>query len=639
MTVVVLGVGAAITFAAGWQLLQARDNLTEVRVAAREATDALEDGRVQAATDSLNDAHRLAADAEAGLRHPFVQPLTVVPIVGRNITAVTAMAEAAGQLADGGRLISAELASLPDGLATFAPQDGAIPVGTVQDLAPHLRHARARVRAADETLTRAPATLLLEPVATARSAAVIETDQLLNTIEAATALANHLPGFLGASEPRRYFFGAQNPAELRGTGGFIGAYTTVTVDQGRLSFDEFQTVTELDTVPISDIEPPSPSFAARYDRYGGAGFMQNINMTPDFPSAAAAIRRLYETQTGETLDGVIVADPFALAALLRVAGPADVPAIGQVDADQIVEVFSNEAYEHMRDSDARKRVLGDIAAAVLERFLDSPPSEDPMAGLTTLADAVAPGHVLLHSAHSHEQAAFDAAGISGRLGTDSGDFLAVVVNNAAGNKADYFLSRQVSYDVELHEDGVAEGTARIALDNGAPTEGEPAPVIGPHRDGFEPGENLSLLSVYCPSACALHEFQRAGMPAAVSPEKELGQQVYSSRVALPSGAATELTHRWTVGDAWEGDTTSGRYRLTFQNQATVQPAPLAVMVTVPEGMEVTAVSPGATVDGDQVTWTGEAADLGTLSVHFQRPVIPALMDRITAIWNRSITLR
>lgn len=49
---------------------------------------------------------------------------------------------------------------------------------------------------------------------------------------ARSALAEHLPGFLGAKESRRYLIGAQNPAELRGTGGLIGAIGELTVHDG-----------------------------------------------------------------------------------------------------------------------------------------------------------------------------------------------------------------------------------------------------------------------------------------------------------------------------------------------------------------------------------------------------------------------
>ena len=46
-------------------------------------------------------------------------------------------------------------------------------------------------------------------------------------------LAQALPSLLGADKPAEYLLLAQNPDELRATGGFIGAVGVLTLDQGR----------------------------------------------------------------------------------------------------------------------------------------------------------------------------------------------------------------------------------------------------------------------------------------------------------------------------------------------------------------------------------------------------------------------
>ena len=51
-------------------------------------------------------------------------------------------------------------------------------------------------------------------------------------LHAGSLILDGLPSFLGADGPRRYLFGASNPAELRGTGGLIGAYAILTMDRG-----------------------------------------------------------------------------------------------------------------------------------------------------------------------------------------------------------------------------------------------------------------------------------------------------------------------------------------------------------------------------------------------------------------------
>jgi Protein of unknown function (DUF4012) len=79
---------------------------------------------------------------------------------------------------------------------------------------------------------------------------------------------------------------------------------------------------------------------------GAAGrFWTSINVMPDFPSVAQAILNSYEAATGERLDGVILADPFAEAALLEATGPVQLPGYDvEIDADNVVAFTTNEAY-------------------------------------------------------------------------------------------------------------------------------------------------------------------------------------------------------------------------------------------------------------------------------------------------------
>src|SRR5437588_207502 len=54
-------------------------------------------------------------------------------------------------------------------------------------------------------------------------------------LRAASAWLALAPGLMGATHPAQYLFVWQNPAELRATGGFLGASDLVTVDRGRIS--------------------------------------------------------------------------------------------------------------------------------------------------------------------------------------------------------------------------------------------------------------------------------------------------------------------------------------------------------------------------------------------------------------------
>ena len=54
---------------------------------------------------------------------------------------------------------------------------------------------------------------------------------------------------------------------------------------------------------------------------------------PDFPSSAATSGALYRSATGQVVDGTLSIDPYALADLLGVTGPIDLPGYGTFNSE------------------------------------------------------------------------------------------------------------------------------------------------------------------------------------------------------------------------------------------------------------------------------------------------------------------
>src|SRR5690606_21157684 len=128
---------------------------------------------------------------------------------------------------------TAALAQLPGGLAALRPRDGAVPLAQLERLAPVVRAADARVDAAAADVEALPRTWLAEPVAAALQEFETVVAGPAAALDTGAALLATMPDFLGGSGPRRYLVAASNPAELRGTGGFLGAYAPLTLHPGR----------------------------------------------------------------------------------------------------------------------------------------------------------------------------------------------------------------------------------------------------------------------------------------------------------------------------------------------------------------------------------------------------------------------
>ncbi|HYV02817.1 MAG TPA: DUF4012 domain-containing protein, partial [Actinomycetota bacterium] len=213
-----------------------RRDLERARSALERGRDQLLAGDATAAAASFEDGRALFSNAAHGARGPAFRATSWLPIAGRTVDAVLGIAEAGARTAEGANVLAAALAEVPGGPAGLAPSNGVFPIHRIAPLAEAAKEADVLMMKALSGLEEAPDSLLIGPVGPARRTAEEELQELSDRVHAASAVLQGLPGFFGADGPRKYFFGAQNPAELRGTGGLIGAYSILRIDDGRFHF-------------------------------------------------------------------------------------------------------------------------------------------------------------------------------------------------------------------------------------------------------------------------------------------------------------------------------------------------------------------------------------------------------------------
>ena len=259
-----------------------------------------------------------------------------------------------------------------------------------------------------------------------------QADRLSTDLDGVASLLQGAAVFGGAHGPQRYLVLAQNPAELRGTGGLWGAYAIMTLDHGRAHVSSARPTQTLRDFPAGRVPTPSEDYARNYAQYGAAGSWQNMNMTPDFPAAAQAALANYALGEGTHLDGVFAVDPFALQALMEVTGPIRVPGAGLISADNVVDVTTNRVYTTLPAATQRKDLLGSAAAAVFARFLSM--DEQGIARLHAISGAVADGHLRIYSTDPTVEGGLAALGADGALAQLGGDITGVTVVNGSAEQ-------------------------------------------------------------------------------------------------------------------------------------------------------------------------------------------------------------
>ncbi|MHB8468115.1 MAG: DUF4012 domain-containing protein, partial [Acidimicrobiales bacterium] len=369
----------------------------------------------------------------------------------------------------------------------------------------------------------------------------------------------------GDGHARTYFLALATDAELRGSAGLIGNYGELTTDDGRLTLSRFGRIADLTTRAPQHPDGLGwdPEFVATYRGALEGSLWLGLSISPDFPTVADAIEKLYPRSGGRSVDGVIAIDPIGLAALLQVEGPITVPLWPDpLSASTIVQVLLHEEYNAFMSETTRVEFLSEVTSAVVSRVRAT-----NVDSLTALAKALAPAvvgkHLLMASTRVDEETGLKELGVAGALPPVVDDALAVFTTNATANKIDWYLRRSITYDATVGGDA-ERAVLTVSLTNDAPAAGQSQAVIGTlYFPALAPGTSRLILSILTPltGVGATVDGRRISLAVA----HELGRNILSLGVDVPSGG-TRLVRIELTGSRRAGD-----YQLDIGEQPTSTP--------------------------------------------------------------------
>ena len=530
--------------AIGWLAfrgIQLRSALLAAQSGLTQAVGVAGSGKVEAFSDAQKQASEDVSRARRAAEDPLWRLVSEIPVLGRSFvvageaTAVVAMIvdEVLPPLLDGG-------AQLQEGQLLV---DGRVDLALLAGLAEEVAEAERKARAAQAAADRISSRYLPPPVSNARQDLVAQVRDLSAGLTTSREALNLAPAMLGTDGPRRYFLAVHNNAEVRGTGGLVGAYAVLRADAGRLSLEKVGTNQDFRTAPAPVVDL-GPDFRERYDRDFARSYWSAAVLTPDWPSAAQIMAGLWRKQGGGTLDGVLGVDPVAMAEILAVTGPAQV-AGRSISALNVVDFVMRDEYAQFADDSAeRKEVLAELARGLYEKVSAGGYSAPAM--LAAMGRAGGSGHLQVWSARPEEQSVIAPLRASGALPAEEGPYLHVVSNNAAGNKIDYYIRRRVSY--VRTAPGLA--TATVVLTNTVDPTAVPPIVIGRLDEPtfpVEPGQTRQLVSVYAGVGQSVLRMFVDGVEASADLGTErghgVGTVVVEIRPSRPTVITAEVTDR------------------------------------------------------------------------------------------------
>lgn len=537
--VVALGLGAWLAYTVN----AAYTYLDQAREHAQAAKTALLTGDTQKADTSVSDAVRTSAQAKEATDSLIWTAAAVIPYVGQPLDVVSQITDVVNGLSVDVLTPSVEVGTTLDPSRLRGP-DGSIDIVALRDASPALSRAAAAAEVLDAQAEAIEEPTFVDRVGEARTRLQDQTHELTSLLTNTNIAAEVLPAMLGADGPRNYFLAFQTLSESRGTGGLIGGFGIVRAVDGKVAVDSLASNAEL-RIPYDPIDLGPDFFDFYESRFQPTQNWQNSNVSPHFPYAGRIWQSMWEQETGERLDGALATDPVALGYILDAVGPITMGDGEVIDGSNVVRITQSDAYFRFQDDNsARKAYLQDIAARVVAKMQGSIGS--PSALLEALGKATSEGHISVWSADPALQAILGPTEIGHEVPDSPDPYAAVVVNNGAGGKLDYYLQRKVTYSAQSCEAPTRTTRVVAEITNNAPLQDYTTYIAGRQNDSTRydgpPGTNRSVVALYATRGATLTDATINGTPLFLLTAAERGHPVFYVPVVIEPGQTKTIEY-------------------------------------------------------------------------------------------------
>lgn len=536
-----------------WLGLKASTISTELNAANQLAPklrgDVLRDDAT-AAANTVTDLQEHTSRAREAAADPLWTMAGAIPWFGANFQATSEVATSADDVA---QLGAAPLVSIFKTLdwKSLLPNGQGLDLKPLAAAQPKLASAAQAVRQSSDRLNGINADALLPQISAPLVHAREQLSALRDGLDSAADAANVLPSMMGEQSSRRYLLLIQNNAESRATGGIPGALAVLNVDKGRLSLNSQTSASAMGAfTPLINVDPEqSRIYSPRLGK-----FMQDVNLTPDFPTAAQTALTMWKTEAGEQLDGVISIDPVALSYILNATGPVrisdpllrgvapgDLPT--ELTAKNVVPTLLSDVYSKIAEPELQDVYFAGVAQEVFSKL--SSGGGDTKKLVDGLARGASERRVLLWSSKADEETVISRYPLGGSIAgaSISPAQFGVYFNDGTGAKMDYHVTRTVQLIQECPADGYSQVKVRVTSTNTAPKDAAtslPEYVTGGGAFGVPAGSVQTNIVAYGPVQSNVETAFVAGKKIGFASHRHSGRPVGSVTVRLVPGQSSTV---------------------------------------------------------------------------------------------------
>ena len=374
---------------------------------------------------------------------------------------------------------------------------------------------------------------------------------------------------LGKDSPRKYLMIFQNDGELRPSGGFWTAYSTLIVKNGKVTPGNASNIYDLDDKIASKI--PAPRLIKSY--HIGVSYLnlRDNNLSPDFPTDAQIFLDQYTKAMGknENFDAIIAIDTSVLVDMVKILGKLDTR-VGTFTSNPDkrcngcpsiiydLEWIAGRPRNYIEKN--RKDFMNPLMSALLANVMGSEKTKMPSL-IETFFKNINQKHILVYFPDPEMQKIGNLANITGKIvDTEKNiDYFHLNDANFASAKSNIFITQKIKHDITI-KDGVAEHKISVTYTNPAPAsncnleKGDLCLNAARYRD---------LFRFYVPIGSKL--IKMTGSEVEAVQYEELGKQVfegfYGNKYALNAESNIKTSIQYT-----SGATIGSAYTLLLQKQ-------------------------------------------------------------------------
>lgn len=420
---------------------------------------------VNSARDELDSLDARLSNARSLTTDPVWRAAEILPFAGENLRSyrltVDGLASAVG---DGLRPALPALSQLGSAVSLT---DGKVDVRKVSASASTLAHSASALQDSKKTIVEAGKGSVVGLLADGVEQAGTMVNELSDTVSALSIATKILPPALGADGERHYGLLFNNNAELRTTGGIAGAISELKASDGAISLGRQLVPDDVNPAQGQWLEVSPEERVLFGQRLGG--YIQDVNLTPDFVRSSRLTNELWQRANGAKLDGVISIDTVTISKLLEVTGPVTVDGF-HLTARNATTVLLNDVYLQIPDRAQQDVFFGEVTRTMFDKVLRG---GAPVLGmLKALSAAADEGRISVWFAEDSLQSVITGGTLAGPLAqlSDDGSPVGVFLADGTAGKMSYYLDGSLSAGTTCDVDKGQQITTSVELTSTAPAD-------------------------------------------------------------------------------------------------------------------------------------------------------------------------